>query len=685
MELTNFHEKVQKNIYFGPETESEAPPFTEKSNWLPPPQQLPRQIWDFFEKNCTELQTLMTNSNPPTPNLTGEEIEALETLSKREDIIIKPADKGSSIVIMDKTQYVQESLRQLQNKEFYSQLPKPIFLDSIPIIKEIVQDLVKENYINKKQANYLTGQHIPRPRRFYLLPKIHKPKEKWPTPMMPPGRPIVSDCGSESYRIAEFLDFHLNPLSSRHPSYLKDTFDFVQKVKNLEIPTDTILFTLDVDSLYTNIETPLGLQAIQEWLLKYPDEARPDKQILQLLELSLTKNDFEFKGEYFLQIKGTAMGKKFAPAYANIYMAHWEETVFPKCPKKPFSYFRYLDDIWGLWQHSEKDLEDFLTILNSHHHSIKIKSTTHPLSIDFLDTTVFKGKQFFTTHHLDTKVFFKETDTHALLHHKSYHPPHTFKGIIKSQLIRYSRICTHDEDFQTARKTLFQALRKRGYSRQQLRQIHRNYDQTNPKNRATTENQVLTPAIFTYSSTATKFTQKIKNNYQTILASIPAGEGINIIPAYRRNTNLRDLLVHSKCSVKQQRKVTKPQKQIQIVKPWRRSEAFRLANIPLNTKNCIYAITCTLCKKQYIGQTRNSIRSRWHQHKYNIKMQKGKNQCRTLIEHFQRHGLHKLHIQGVDHNPNWSTRQRLFKEHFWIKKLNTKFPDGLNERIEISS
>lgn len=47
----------------------------------------------------------------------------------------------------------------------------------------------------------------PRPRFFYLLPKIHKPPTDWPIPgKCPLGRPIISDCGSESYRSAEYLD-----------------------------------------------------------------------------------------------------------------------------------------------------------------------------------------------------------------------------------------------------------------------------------------------------------------------------------------------------------------------------------------------------------------------------------------------------------------------------------------------
>lgn len=41
------------------------------------------------------------------------------------------------------------------------------------------------------------------------------------------------------------------------------------------------------------------------------------------------------------------MGKKFAPAYVNIYMAEWEETFFPKCKRLPVQYWRFLDDIFG--------------------------------------------------------------------------------------------------------------------------------------------------------------------------------------------------------------------------------------------------------------------------------------------------------------------------------------------------
>lgn len=82
---------------------------------------------------------------------------------------------------------------------------------------------------------------------------------------------------------------------------------------------------MDIDSLYTNIDITEGIQAIKNIFLKYPDSKRPDKGLPDLLHINLTHNDFEFNNKYYLQVKGTAMGKKFAPAYANIFMAQWEE------------------------------------------------------------------------------------------------------------------------------------------------------------------------------------------------------------------------------------------------------------------------------------------------------------------------------------------------------------------------
>jgi hypothetical protein len=50
-------------------------------------------------------------------------------IQERDDIIIKPADKGSAVVVMDKTTYIQEAERQLSDCRFYEKLDSDPTLD----------------------------------------------------------------------------------------------------------------------------------------------------------------------------------------------------------------------------------------------------------------------------------------------------------------------------------------------------------------------------------------------------------------------------------------------------------------------------------------------------------------------------------------------------------------------------
>lgn len=580
-------------------------------------------------------------------------------------------------MIMDRTQYIQEAHRQLNNTAHYRKLTRPMYPDTAQEIHSIIQTLLDKKYITKKQSLYLRGEENPRPRIFYLLPKIHKPPQSWSIPYeVPAGRPIVSDCNSESYRIAEYIDHFLTPLSTKHNSYIKDTYDFIHKIKNTTIAQEAILFTIDIDSLYTNINTAAGLTAVKRWMGKYPDNNRPDTYLLQLLEISLNKNDFEFNKEFFLQISGTAMGKKFAPAYANIYMAHWEETVFEKCPKLPTNYFRYLDDIWGTWTHSLEEFKHFIQILNTHHSTITVKYTTHNEQIDFLDTTTYKGPSFHQTHTLDTKVFFKDTDTHALLHKDSLHPKHTFKGLIKSQLLRFNRICTQGSDFEEATKTLFNALKPRGYSRSFLRQIRKTF--LTPRRQDTLK---IIPLITTYSAFSQTANRKIKQNLTRTLQNANIIQDYKIISAYKRNKNLKDHLVSSKLPEINTVHTQNPTfyKQATTVRNTTTKTTYIIKQkITFNTKNCIYVIKCKHCDIKYVGETGNTIKCRLAQHIYNIRNHRETDT--HLVAHFLHHGLEALEIWGLQTNNNWTPEERRRLEKHWILKLNTLFPRGLNKR-----
>ena len=50
-------------------------------------------------------------------------------LSRRTDIVIKSADKGSGTVVMDRDKYINECLRQLNDTKFYKLLDNEITTD----------------------------------------------------------------------------------------------------------------------------------------------------------------------------------------------------------------------------------------------------------------------------------------------------------------------------------------------------------------------------------------------------------------------------------------------------------------------------------------------------------------------------------------------------------------------------
>ena len=64
-----------------------------------------------------------------------------------------------------------------------------------------------------------------------------------------PGRPVISNCGTPTEKISEFLDKQLKPIMQKSWSYIKDPGDFTRKINNLtDIPEVAILVTADVVS-----------------------------------------------------------------------------------------------------------------------------------------------------------------------------------------------------------------------------------------------------------------------------------------------------------------------------------------------------------------------------------------------------------------------------------------------------
>ena len=236
--------------------------FTEKSKWTPTDKCVDEDILKCINAIDKDIQNLTIQKEKS--NLSKNESKTLFSLKRKTDIVIKKADKGSTVVVMNKSDYIKEGLRQLSNRKHYVEINSPLYPETATKITSILQDLHESKVISDKQLKFLQPPDEPRPRRFYMLPKIHKDKESWPSGNMPPGRPIVSDCNSESEDVASFIDAYIKTRASGHPSYIKNTYDFLDKISEIDLQPNSLLISLDVESMYTNIDHDEGLSAIKQ-------------------------------------------------------------------------------------------------------------------------------------------------------------------------------------------------------------------------------------------------------------------------------------------------------------------------------------------------------------------------------------------------------------------------------------
>lgn len=143
---------------------------------------------------------------------------------------------------------------------------------------------------------------------------------------------------------------------------------------------------------------------------------------------------------------------------------------------------------------------------------------------------------------LQTKIFFKPTDTHSLLYKANYHPKHTFKRIIKSQLIRFNRICSLETHFHEATQILLVIKNSRNFlcyvNALALQSI---------QNGSCVEKQTPKMSYLLLSPTIQTIVLKITSKChfsKTQCTHSPLRDYL-LITAYRRNKNLKDILVHS--------------------------------------------------------------------------------------------------------------------------------------------
>lgn len=688
----------------------------------------PKKLNPHITKMCYNIKQDCYKSlskSKSKPNLTKNELDALETLKNNKNIIIKKCDKGGGIAVMDADSYLTKINSMLLDTNTYRNTNID---DSTDVKKEadkLILKLESQGLLNKKQARYLTN-FKPRCPLFYGLPKVHK--------LNVPLRPICSQVDGPTSRLNELVDKYLTIAEQNIPFLLQDTTAYLLLLeKNKKVSPGTILCTVDVTSLYTNIPHEEGAK----WVSDFYEETLPlwngqlnglcpiDKQTLYNLMLFILRNcTFEFNGNQYTQLFGTTMGAKFSVRFANIYMYCWlRKFVGLYVGPKPNFIARLIDDCFWLWNHGTEALNAFLLYLNNCHPSIKFEPTCSTEKVNFLDTVTYITKQV-----IHTNVYTKPTDKKQYLHFESSHPKHTMKAIPYSQAIRYRRIIDNDDLFFEELETLYSRLRTRGYPDDILNEtnekikkvtradilIYKNKTSKKTEFQAFLKGKSFLPCIVPFHSSFQMNLKKIIKTHWLIMISsnlkltdVFEQEMPQIV--YKRGKTLGNILVSSKFvqelnsldleNIKILQALIESNQTItiesvtpcgsfnckccvHIMKTNSYMDTSRelffdiIDQFDCNSSDVIYLISCLKCKMMYVGQSGRKIRERLNNHRSDIK--NNKNTAVALHFNSPNHSITDLRVTPILTLKELTFEERGRLEFQSMKTLGTIYPAGMN-------
>ena len=316
---------------------------------------------------------------------------------------------------------------------------------------------------------------------------------------------------------------------------------------------NTVLVSMDVTSLYTNIPQEEGIATVCNAYETFHKNSPPIPThfIREMLELILKENSFKFNGKHYLQTHGTAMGTKVAVAFANIFMSVIETEIILHSSIKPLVWKRYIDDIFSLWNIDRKDIDLFLEQANNYHPTIKFTAEISDTEITYLDTCVYKGERFKRESILDVRTHFKPTESFQYTEFSSCHPPGVWKGFIKGEALRLLRTNSSEKTFEENTTQFKRRLRARGYpdnlSKKILSEVNFSQRMSALQNKQKTRKRIL-PFVTEYRPSVPNLKNILMKKWHLIENQPVLREIFKDPPilSYRKGRSLKDILVRAK-------------------------------------------------------------------------------------------------------------------------------------------
>jgi hypothetical protein len=485
------------------------------------------------------------------------EKEALDELKTDTDIIILPADKGRSTVVMNKTEYLMKIDALLSDREAYKTC------DGDPMKK--LTGKINQNLKRLRDAGAMSQSEWARIKpvdaalpRFYGLPKIHKDGN--------PLRPIVAYNGSPTHGLAKWLFHHLKHLVRGSPYSINSSTEFLDRINCITVEDDEIMLSFDVTSLFTSIPRDLAIETMRNLLMnRYEERSGGPKisDLIVLLEFCLTTY-FTSRDTTYEQIKGTPMGSPISGFIAEAVLQSLEDRAFSEI--KPKFWTRYVDDTFVIVKNNQKPL--LTALLNSIFTDINFTTEEEANNqLPFLDVLIQKA----TNGTLQTSVYRKATNTLQIINFTSNHPIGHKISCIRTLFNRVKTHCNSQESKRNEIEYLRNLFRSNNYPNSFITKHTRNQPSSEPYDKPTYWRSL--PYIKNVSEAAARML-------------IPFKVGIG----HRPDATIRSRYMQPKDP------------------------------LPLmENSSLVYKVNCSDCSANYIGETSKRLKSRLHEHQLAIR------------------------------------------------------------------
>lgn len=394
-----------------------------------------------------KLSSSVQNYNQEPFNNTQKHILNIFSIAKNflknnPNVCVSAADKGNISVIYDKRFYEAKMKEHLSNSSIYQVVSVSSHLGLIKRNHSLLKRLSDIGYLGNDKVIYIVAQETQIP-MIYGVWKTHKNFSL---------RPIISSIKAVGTRLFEVVVDILNRMDKGNPYSLSNTAQLTSELRDLKLKPDDRLFSIDIVSMFTNIQPELALSVILTRLCLFTNLS---PELFREIFFFITKiaTEFIFDGKHYKQISGLPMGTKGSPIIASIVLTHILDFILPN--HGPITYLKkYVDDT--IFITNKSNAMAVLNSLNSFNPQIKftMEEESSEGCINFLDVSVYRDQNL----GLFSKWFCKPYSSNRLVNWYSEHEPHTIRNTAVryiSNMLFYSDPSFHNEIRDRARLIMF--------------------------------------------------------------------------------------------------------------------------------------------------------------------------------------------------------------------------------------